>query len=218
MLIGLRKGKRLDSHMGNFIECVRDRAMPVSDVFSHHRNLTTCHLANIAIRLGRNLTWDPVKEEIVGDDEANAMQRREQRSGYSADLRHEFRVTYRPCSPLRVWLLEAAIVDPRIPDPFGASPHAPHSPPRHRLRLPGPVLAVPVRAEEFFFKNGDRVVMMGDSITEQHLYSNYVEMWTVTPLPGLGPHVSQRRHRRRPERRAATAASSATRCPTSRRR
>jgi hypothetical protein len=82
VLIALRKGKRLDSHMGNFIECARDRAMPVSDVFSHHRNLTTCHLANIAIRLGRNLTWDPDKEQIVGDLEANAMQHREARKGY----------------------------------------------------------------------------------------------------------------------------------------
>jgi predicted dehydrogenase len=82
VLIALRKGKRLDSHMGNFIECARDRAMPVSDVFSHHRNLTTCHLANIAIRLGRNLTWDPEKEQIVGDLEANAMQHREARKGY----------------------------------------------------------------------------------------------------------------------------------------
>jgi predicted dehydrogenase len=82
VLIGLRKGKRLDSHMGNFMECVRDRAMPVSDVFSHHRNLTTCHLANIAIRLGRDLTWDPAAERIVGDDEADAMRGREPRKGY----------------------------------------------------------------------------------------------------------------------------------------
>jgi lysophospholipase L1-like esterase len=44
-------------------------------------------------------------------------------------------------------------------------------------------LSVPARGEEFFFKNGDHVVMMGDSITEQHLYSNYVEMWTVTRFP-----------------------------------
>jgi lysophospholipase L1-like esterase len=35
----------------------------------------------------------------------------------------------------------------------------------------------------FFFKDGDRIVMMGDSITEQHLYSNYVEMWTVSRVP-----------------------------------
>src|SRR4051794_23530140 len=45
------------------------------------------------------------------------------------------------------------------------------------------VLPVQVRAESFFFKDGDRVVLMGDSITEQHLYSNYVEMWTVTRFP-----------------------------------
>jgi predicted dehydrogenase len=82
VLLKLRKGKRFDSHMGNFIECVRDRSMPVSDVFSHHRTLTTCHLANIAIRLGRNLKWNPEKEEVIGDREANAMQRRRQRRGY----------------------------------------------------------------------------------------------------------------------------------------
>jgi predicted dehydrogenase len=86
VLVALRKGKRLDSHMGNFIECVRDRATPVSDVDSHHRALTTCHLANIAIRLGRNLTWDPDREQIVGDDEANAWQRREQRKGYEIEV------------------------------------------------------------------------------------------------------------------------------------
>ena len=38
-------------------------------------------------------------------------------------------------------------------------------------------------AEDFFFRDGDRVVMIGDSITEQHLYSNYVEMWVVTRFP-----------------------------------
>ncbi|AGA31067.1 Gfo/Idh/MocA family protein [Singulisphaera acidiphila] len=84
-LIALRKGKRLDSHMGNFIECVRDRATPVSDVASHHRMLTTCHLANIALRLGRSLTWDPVSEQIVGDPDANKWLGREQRKGYEID-------------------------------------------------------------------------------------------------------------------------------------
>lgn len=81
----LRKGKRLDSHMANFIECCRDRSMPVSDVFTHHRALTTCHLGNIALRLGRKLTWDAQKEEIVGDAEANAWQKREQRKGYEVE-------------------------------------------------------------------------------------------------------------------------------------
>lgn len=83
LLIELRKGKRVDGHMANFFECCRDRAVPVSDVWSHHRSLTVCHLANIAIRLGgRKLQWDPAKEEIVGDPEANGWQTRPQRSGY----------------------------------------------------------------------------------------------------------------------------------------
>ncbi len=43
--------------------------------------------------------------------------------------------------------------------------------------------APPAHAADFFFKDGDRVVMMGDSITEQYLYSSYVEMWTVTRFP-----------------------------------
>lgn len=82
VLVKLRKGKRLDSHMGNFFECVRDRAVPVSDVWSHHRALTTCHLANIAIRLGRDLKWNPETEQIIGDAEANAWLSRPQRTGF----------------------------------------------------------------------------------------------------------------------------------------
>jgi hypothetical protein len=31
------------------------------------------HLANIAIRVGRKIQYDPVKEQIVGDDEANRL-------------------------------------------------------------------------------------------------------------------------------------------------
>jgi lysophospholipase L1-like esterase len=38
-------------------------------------------------------------------------------------------------------------------------------------------------AKDFFFKDGDTIVMIGDSITEQLLYSNYVEMWTVSRFP-----------------------------------
>lgn len=78
----LRHGKANGSHMANFIDCTRDRGVPVSDVASHHRAMTTCHLANIAMRLGRSITWDPVAEMIVGDDEARAFQKREQRKGY----------------------------------------------------------------------------------------------------------------------------------------
>ena len=43
--------------------------------------------------------------------------------------------------------------------------------------------ATPAGAADFFFKDGDAVVMLGDSITEQYLYSTYVELWTITRFP-----------------------------------
>jgi len=47
----------------------------------------------------------------------------------------------------------------------------------------GAGFACPAPAQDFFFKDGDVVVMIGDSITEQHLYSTYVEMWTICRYP-----------------------------------
>lgn len=45
------------------------------------------------------------------------------------------------------------------------------------------IVAPAVTAQDFFLKKGDVVVMMGDSITEQRLYSNYVEIWSQTRFP-----------------------------------
>ena len=72
--------------MRNFFDCVQSREKPISDVWSHHRALTTCHLANIAIRLGRRLEWDPKSQQIVGDSDANQWLGREQRKGYEIDV------------------------------------------------------------------------------------------------------------------------------------
>ncbi len=73
------------SHMENFINCVKSRELPISDVYTHHRAMTTCHLANIAIRLDRKLQWDPQTEQIIGDDQANQWQTREQRKGFEVE-------------------------------------------------------------------------------------------------------------------------------------
>ena len=81
-LVKVYGGRQPGNHMRNFFDCVRERAQPISDVFSHHRALTTCHLANISLRLGRKLEWDPIAEQIVGDDEANGWLSRTQRTGY----------------------------------------------------------------------------------------------------------------------------------------
>lgn len=75
-----------ENHSANFIEAMHSRKQPISDVWTHNRMLETCHLANIAIRLGRELTWDPTKREIVGDDQANAFLSRENREGFEINV------------------------------------------------------------------------------------------------------------------------------------
>ena len=79
----LYNGKKPEGfHAKNFLDCIRDRGLPVSDVFTHHRAMTTCHLANIAIRLGKPIKWNPETEMIEGDDEAKSFQSREPRKGF----------------------------------------------------------------------------------------------------------------------------------------
>lgn len=63
----------------DFLLCVKSRKDPYFPVDIGHRVSTVCHLANICLRLGRKLKWDPVKEEFIGDDSANAMLDRKRR-------------------------------------------------------------------------------------------------------------------------------------------
>jgi len=59
------------NHHQNWLECIKSRKLPICDVAIGHRTATVCHLGNLAVRLGRTLRWDPVKEAILGDTEAN---------------------------------------------------------------------------------------------------------------------------------------------------
>jgi len=79
-----RSGKldAIVNHMGNFIDCVHSRGATLSDIESQHRSVSTCHLANISMRLGRPLDWDPQTELFLGDAEANSWLHRDQRSGF----------------------------------------------------------------------------------------------------------------------------------------
>ena len=70
------------NHMGNFFDCVSSRQQPVSDIESQHRSVSTCHLGNIALRLGRSVQWDATTETFPNDAEANALLTREQRKGF----------------------------------------------------------------------------------------------------------------------------------------
>ena len=55
----------------SFAEAVKQRKQAGGHPEAAHRAACILHLANIAIRLGRKLQYDPEKEQFVGDDEAN---------------------------------------------------------------------------------------------------------------------------------------------------
>ena len=63
----------------DFLQCVKSRQDPYFPVDIGHRVSTICHLANIAIKVGRKLQWDPVQEQFIGNDDANAMLDRKRR-------------------------------------------------------------------------------------------------------------------------------------------
>ncbi|MCX7818680.1 MAG: Gfo/Idh/MocA family oxidoreductase [Kiritimatiellae bacterium] len=54
----------------NFIESVLAGRQPIDDLHSAVRSDLACHLAEIAVRTGRPVQWDPVRETIVGDEQA----------------------------------------------------------------------------------------------------------------------------------------------------
>ncbi len=72
-----------NDHMGNFFECVKSRKAPICEAEIGHRSASVCHLGVIAMRLGKELKWDPAKEEFVGDAEANKWLAREPRKPWS---------------------------------------------------------------------------------------------------------------------------------------
>ncbi|MCL4853271.1 MAG: Gfo/Idh/MocA family oxidoreductase [Bryobacteraceae bacterium] len=69
-------------HEKNFLECVKSRQKPHSDVEIGRLSTTLCHLGNIAHHLGRDVRFDP-KTETFGDDaKANALLKKTYRSSY----------------------------------------------------------------------------------------------------------------------------------------
>jgi predicted dehydrogenase len=73
------KGQDDAAHVKNLCDAIREGAKLNADALTGHVTTTLCHLGNISTRLGRSLHFDPQTEQIVGDDEANALIRREYR-------------------------------------------------------------------------------------------------------------------------------------------
>jgi predicted dehydrogenase len=67
-------------HMLDFLAAIESRGKPVADIEEGHISTASCILANIALQLGRTMTWDPEKGHVVADEEANRLLRRPYRS------------------------------------------------------------------------------------------------------------------------------------------
>lgn len=67
-------------HWKNFLSCVSNRSKPVADIEQGYISSASSILANLSMQLGRSLTWDAAKGQVVGDDEANRLLRRPYRA------------------------------------------------------------------------------------------------------------------------------------------
>jgi len=66
-------------HVLNFLDCLKSRQKPNSDVETMHRSTSAGLLGAIAYKLGRKLTWDAEQEQFPGDAEANKLLTKEYR-------------------------------------------------------------------------------------------------------------------------------------------
>jgi predicted dehydrogenase len=85
-LTGSAAGQYL-AHAQNFLDCVKSRATPVSDLASAQRTSVACHLANLSLRLGRSLRWDKSEKTVINDAEAAAMMVRPYRTPWDRELK-----------------------------------------------------------------------------------------------------------------------------------
>lgn len=76
----LGRGYPMNDHGRNFLDCFKSRRLPIAHAEAAHYSIMGCHVANICRRLQRPVKWDPVKEEFIGDEQANRMRTRAYRA------------------------------------------------------------------------------------------------------------------------------------------
>jgi predicted dehydrogenase len=74
-----RPGTDPSTHIRNFLDCVKSRKPANGNADVAARSHVVCHAAYISWQLGRPTKFDPVKEEFIGDAEANRMRSRAMR-------------------------------------------------------------------------------------------------------------------------------------------
>jgi predicted dehydrogenase len=61
---------RSPGHYREWVDCIKTRQEPSCSVFYHHKVNVPCCLANLSLKLGRSIQFDPKAEKVVGDKEA----------------------------------------------------------------------------------------------------------------------------------------------------
>jgi hypothetical protein len=69
-------GLDVSAHARNFFDCIKTRAQTAANPHVMRHSHIACHAAALAWMMGRKLTLDPVREEFVGDEEANRLRSR----------------------------------------------------------------------------------------------------------------------------------------------
>jgi predicted dehydrogenase len=70
------------THHRNFIDCMKSREQPTSDIAVGHVTSAMCHLGNIAYRLGREVTFHPESKSFGNDRDAALLLGREYRKAW----------------------------------------------------------------------------------------------------------------------------------------
>ncbi|MGH9935976.1 MAG: Gfo/Idh/MocA family protein, partial [Blastocatellia bacterium] len=78
--------KQGDVHVRNFLDCVKSRQTPISDIEIGHRSTSACLLGNVALRSGRRIVWNARTEKIEGDHAASKYLSREYRKPWKLNV------------------------------------------------------------------------------------------------------------------------------------
>ncbi len=60
-------------HMQDFLAAIDSRGKPVADIEEGYISTASCILANMAMKTGRTLRWDPAKQRVADDEQANRL-------------------------------------------------------------------------------------------------------------------------------------------------
>lgn len=74
-----------DHHL-DWLTSIQTRKPCATNPEQAHRSTSACEIGWIAMKLGRKLRWDPVKEQFLNDEQANSMRSRPQRAPYGTDV------------------------------------------------------------------------------------------------------------------------------------